>query len=57
MLHGQHPEDRELYANTKRAAAKASREAGEKVQEYNNRKEPVILEILDRAYKAQGLLK
>ncbi|KAJ0424405.1 GrpB protein-domain-containing protein [Aspergillus carlsbadensis] len=48
--------DKELYAEVKRQAAKASREADETVMEYNDRKEPVIREILKRVYKAHGLL-
>ncbi|KAL2866536.1 GrpB family protein [Aspergillus lucknowensis] len=48
--------DRELYADVKRQAAKASREAGETVMDYNDRKEPVIREILKRVYEAHGLL-
>lgn len=53
----QHPEDRDKYAAVKREAAAASREAGETVQDYNLRKEFVIREILDRAFKAEGLLQ
>ncbi|KAL3456184.1 grpb/dephospho-CoA kinase [Aspergillus heterothallicus] len=49
--------DRDLYASVKRQAAKASREAGETVMEYNNRKEPVIREILGRVFEALGLLE
>jgi GrpB-like predicted nucleotidyltransferase (UPF0157 family) len=45
-----------LYAEVKRQAAKASREADETVMEYNDRKEPVIREILKRVYEAHGLL-
>jgi GrpB-like predicted nucleotidyltransferase (UPF0157 family) len=52
-----HPEDRERYAAVKREAAAASREAGETVQDYNLRKEFVIREILDRAFRAEGLLQ
>ncbi|KAK2615951.1 hypothetical protein N8I77_002672 [Diaporthe amygdali] len=53
----EHPEDRDRYAAVKREAAAASREAGEKVQDYNLRKEFVIREILDRAFRAEGLLQ
>ncbi|KAK7712657.1 hypothetical protein SLS64_005041 [Diaporthe eres] len=52
-----HPDDRDKYAAVKREAAAASREAGETVQDYNLRKEFVIREILDRAFKAEGLLQ
>lgn len=40
----------------KRAAAAAAREAGETTQGYNVRKEPVVREILERAFRALGLL-
>ncbi|KAI7782989.1 hypothetical protein LA080_012715 [Diaporthe eres] len=53
----EHPDDRDRYAAVKREAAAASREAGETVQDYNLRKEFVIREILDRAFKAEGLLQ
>ncbi|CEN59454.1 Putative GrpB domain protein (AFU_orthologue; AFUA_1G01530) [Aspergillus calidoustus] len=48
--------DKESYAEVKRQAARASREADETVMEYNDRKEPVIREILKRVYEAHGLL-
>lgn len=48
-------QDRELYARTKREAMAASCGAGETMREYNARKEPVIREILDRAFEANGL--
>ncbi|GIJ43511.1 hypothetical protein Val02_03970 [Virgisporangium aliadipatigenens] len=51
-----HPEDLALYRDTKLAAAKASNAAGEHVMEYNARKESVIREIYDRAFRAAGLL-
>ncbi|KAL2823891.1 grpb/dephospho-CoA kinase [Aspergillus cavernicola] len=51
-----HESDKELYASVKRQAARECREAGETVMEYNDRKEPVIREILRRVYKAHGLL-
>ncbi|KAL5336762.1 GrpB protein-domain-containing protein [Aspergillus crustosus] len=52
----EHDKDRELYAAVKRDSARKSREAGETVQEYNDRKEPVIREILRKIYEAHGLL-
>lgn len=55
--HEQHPEDRDRYAAVKREAAAAAREAGESVQDYNERKQFVIIEILDRAFRAEGLLQ
>lgn len=51
-----HEADRELYASVKRQAAAESREAGETVMQYNERKEPVIREILRKVYEAHGLL-
>lgn len=51
-----HPEDRDLYRDTKLAAATAANEAGEHVMKYNARKESVIHEIYDRAFRAAGLL-
>lgn len=53
----QHPEDRERYAAVKREAAAASREAGENIEGYTLRKEFVVREILERAFKAEGLLQ
>ena len=44
------PEDLELYAKTKREAAVAATEKGETMQEYNERKERTIQEILGRAF-------
>jgi GrpB-like predicted nucleotidyltransferase (UPF0157 family) len=51
-----HPEDLALYRDCKLAAAEAANEAGEHVMEYNARKESVIREIYDRAFRAAGLL-
>jgi GrpB-like predicted nucleotidyltransferase (UPF0157 family) len=51
-----HPEDLALYRDCKLAAAAASNEAGEHVMEYNARKQAVIHEIYDRAFRAAGLL-
>ncbi|WP_052460480.1 GrpB family protein [Microbacterium gorillae] len=48
--------DRLLYAEAKRSAATESTAAGELVMEYNARKEPVLREILGRAFTAAGLL-
>ncbi|KAK8035470.1 hypothetical protein PG993_010465 [Apiospora rasikravindrae] len=49
--------DRDLYAQVKRDAMAASCNAGETMREYNARKQPVIRQILDRAFKATGLLE
>lgn len=51
-----HPEDRDLYRDTKIAAAAATRAAGEHVMSYNGRKQQVIREIYGRAFAAAGLL-
>lgn len=51
-----HPEDLALYRDAKLGAAAASNAAGEHVMEYNARKEPVIRAILDRAFRAAGLM-
>ncbi|EFQ36385.1 hypothetical protein CGRA01v4_13742 [Colletotrichum graminicola] len=49
-------DDRELYARTKMEAAEMSNSLGEEVMDYNLRKENVIREILQRAFKAKGYL-
>lgn len=51
-----HPEDRERYQEAKLAAASAANAAGEHVMEYNARKEGVIRDIYERAFRAAGLL-
>jgi GrpB-like predicted nucleotidyltransferase (UPF0157 family) len=51
-----HPADRELYAAAKRSAAEASNAAGETMMGYNQRKQAVVREILDRIFRANGLL-
>lgn len=51
-----HPDDRDLYRDAKLGAAAEANEAGERVTDYNARKEPVIREIYDRAFRAAGLL-
>ena len=45
-----------LYRDCKLAAAAAANAAGEHVMEYNARKQSVIREIYDRAFRAAGLL-
>ncbi|POR38102.1 hypothetical protein TPAR_01696 [Tolypocladium paradoxum] len=49
--------DRQLYAQTKRQAAAATVAAGERLAMYNLRKEPVIREILQRAFRDAGYIK
>jgi len=51
-----HPDDRQRYAAAKRDSAAASNAAREAVIAYNQRKQPVIREILDRMFRAHGLL-
>ncbi|GES65225.1 GrpB domain protein [Aspergillus terreus] len=51
-----HEDDRNLYVDAKRRAAAESHREGEGVQQYNDRKEPVIREILRRVYLAHGLV-
>jgi GrpB-like predicted nucleotidyltransferase (UPF0157 family) len=51
-----HPDDRAVYTDAKRAAADESNAAGEAMPEYNLRKQPVIREILDRVFRAHGML-
>jgi len=50
-------EDRELYARTKRRAAEDAVAAGERLMTYNMRKEPVIREILQRAFRDAGYIQ
>ncbi len=52
-----HPEDRDRYRDAKLGAAHEANAAGEHVMDYNARKEPVIREIYDRAFRAEGLLR
>ena len=51
-----HPDDRDVYAQAKRLAAAASNADGETMMEYNLRKQPVIRDILDRMFRAHGML-
>jgi GrpB-like predicted nucleotidyltransferase (UPF0157 family) len=50
-----HEDDRLAYAEAKRQAASAAREAGDTVLEYSKRKQPVIRDILKRAFAARGI--
>ena len=52
----EHPDDLALYRDAKLGAADDSNAAGEHVMQYNARKQPVIREIYDRAFRALGLL-
>ncbi|KAF2233891.1 UPF0157-domain-containing protein [Viridothelium virens] len=51
-----HEDDKELYATTKKECAAVSKEKGEVLIEYNQRKEWVIREILMRAFRDLGYL-
>jgi GrpB-like predicted nucleotidyltransferase (UPF0157 family) len=51
-----HPDDRALYAAAKRASVEESNAAGDDVMAYNLRKQPVIREILERMFRAHGML-
>jgi GrpB-like predicted nucleotidyltransferase (UPF0157 family) len=52
----ENPADRDLYRDAKLQAADAATRAGEHVMQYNARKQQVIREIYDRAFRAAGLL-
>lgn len=52
----EHPEDRDKYAAVKREVAVVAEEKSETGNQYGKRKEWVIREILDRAFRANGLL-
>lgn len=49
-----HPDDRDLYADAKRAASAAARDAGEHVMQYNARKQDVVRAIHARMFAAHG---
>lgn len=49
-------DDRLAYEKMKREAAAAAEESHGTIHEYTERKGPLIRDILDRAFKAQGLL-
>ena len=51
-----HPGDCARYAAAKRSSAEATNAAGREMMAYNLRKEPVLREILDRVFRAHGLL-
>ena len=52
----EHPDDLVRYQDAKLGAARAATAAGEHVMDYNGRKQPVIRDIYDRAFRAHGLL-
>jgi GrpB-like predicted nucleotidyltransferase (UPF0157 family) len=54
----EHPEDRERYADAKRAAAieMNAKPGGGTGMDYNRHKEPVVRELYDRMFRAHGML-
>jgi GrpB-like predicted nucleotidyltransferase (UPF0157 family) len=50
-----HPDDLARYRDVKLEAAEATTQAGERVMDYNQRKQPVIREIYGRMFRAHGL--
>ncbi|EME39730.1 hypothetical protein DOTSEDRAFT_75393 [Dothistroma septosporum NZE10] len=52
----EHEEDRELYASMKTECAAASRERSETSDQYNVRKQRVLREILERAFRGLGYM-
>lgn len=52
-----HPEARARYAEVKRVSAAQSREAGESTIGYNARKQKVLRDILDEAFRALGYIE
>lgn len=50
------PQDLQLYAKVKRESAAATQAAGESIQEYTVRKDKVVGEILNRAFRDLGLI-
>ncbi|UKZ75902.1 hypothetical protein TrVFT333_003598 [Trichoderma virens FT-333] len=51
------PADRELYATMKREASEASRKANESMDEYTERKNDCVRQILERAYRDLGYIQ
>ncbi|KIX92610.1 uncharacterized protein Z520_11639 [Fonsecaea multimorphosa CBS 102226] len=51
------PEDLQRYATVKRECAAMSEAAGESMQEYTVRKDKIVREILDRAFRDLGYIK
>lgn len=51
-----HPEEREQYAAAKFASAEQINAEGGRVMDYNQRKQPVIRDILERMFRAHGLI-
>ena len=51
-----HTDDRSRYAEAKRTAANAANTAHEDGMAYNERKQPIVREILDGMFRAHGML-
>ena len=51
-----HADDRDRYARAKRDALRATLSAGEDVADYTARKDAVVRDILERAFRENGLL-
>lgn len=51
------PADLQLYAKVKRDAADQTNAAGETLEEYNNRKQQTIRDILNRAFRDLGYIE
>ncbi|OKL56243.1 hypothetical protein UA08_08545 [Talaromyces atroroseus] len=51
-----HPEDKELYAETKREAMRASSQSGEDMMQYTDRKDAVVRGILQKAFRSLGYI-
>jgi GrpB-like predicted nucleotidyltransferase (UPF0157 family) len=51
-----HPDDRQRYADAKRVSADDANAAHEDVMAYNMRKQPVVRDILDRIFQANGIV-
>ena len=51
------PQDLRLYATVKRECAAASEAAGESMQEYTLRKDEIVREILNKAFRDLGYIK
>ncbi|KAI0390846.1 GrpB domain protein [Xylariaceae sp. FL0594] len=52
----EHPEDCARYVDAKRGAAEQTVAEGGNMQQYTDRKDPVVRDILNRIFKAEGLL-
>lgn len=52
----EHADDCEAYAQIKREAAEATHRSGGDLFDYNSRKDPFIRQLLDKIFKAKGLL-